>query len=384
MSGTRTRPLVKGGIPLGIAAALTVAAPTASGTSRSPAAVKPVIGQPVAAPAQPVAGKRFTVSFKVKRSDTGAPLTSGRMSGDPSVAGKIVPHRESFRGGMARLSLIVPANAAGKLLKVRLTIRAGSQSATRVANFRIRGLPKPSISIGQASILEGNTGTTTLSFHVALSAASTQTISVRYATADGTAAAPGDYAAANGTLTFAPGELAKTIPVSVVADTAVEQDEAFTVAISDPVNATIAAEAATGTIRNDDVAPRIAPGAYRGATQDGNYVFLTVLPNQTITGFRVNDLSERCEGGLTLRGGVDWSDNTFPIRGDGSFAAEGSWTGSIVVGDAEFTSWYAKLTGRFDGTTVSGTVLTTEELKYKGTPYRCTTGEVRWSATLQS
>jgi hypothetical protein len=362
----------------------TAAVPTASGTARSPAVVKPVIGQPATAPAQPLAGKRFTLSFKVKRSDTGRPLTSGKMTGAASIAGKRIRHTTSFRGGTARLSFVVPANAAGKALKVKLTITTGGRSATKVASFRVQGLPKPALLIGDAAAVEGNAGTTTLSFEVALTAANSQTVSVGYETADGTAAAAGDYATASGTLTFTPGETTKTISIGVVADTAVEQDEAFSVVLSDPVNATIARGVATGTITNDDVRPQVAAGNYRGATQDGNHVFLTVLPNQTLTGFRVNDLPEPCNGGLILRGGVDWSDNIFTIRSDGSFSAEGNWTGSVVSGDAEFTSWSAQLTGRFAGTSVSGTVVTTQELKYKGAPYRCSTGEVRWSATLQS
>jgi hypothetical protein len=382
MFATR-RNLMVLGLSGAVLAAGTAAVPTASGTARSVAVVKPVIGQPTGVPAQPLAGKRFTVSFKVKRSDTGGPLTSGKMLADPSVAGKVIRHVESFRGGTARLSFVVPANAAGKTLRVKVTITAGGRSATRIASFRARGLPKSSASIGDASGLEGNAGTTTLSFEVTLTAASRQTISVAYETADGTAAAAGDYAAATGTLTFTPGETTKTISIGVVADTAVEQDETFSVVISDPVNATIAGGVATGTITNDDVRPQVTPGNYRGATQDGNHVFLTVLPNQTLTGFRVNDLPEPCNGGLIIRGGVDWSTDIFTIRSDGSFSAQGSWTGSVVSGDAEFTSWSARLTGRFAGTSVSGTVITTEELKYKGAPYQCSSGEKTWSATLQ-
>jgi hypothetical protein len=382
MFATRRKLMVLG-LSGAVLAAGTAAVPTASGTARIAAVVKPVIGQPAGVPAQPLAGKRFTVSFKVKRSDTGGPLTSGKMLADPSVAGKVIRHVESFRGGTARLSFVVPANAAGKTLRVKVTITAGGRSATRIASFRVRGLPKPSASIGDASGLEGNAGTTTLSFEVTLTAASRQTVSVAYETADGTAAAAGDYAAATGTLTFTPGETTKTISIGVVADTAVEQDETFSVVISDPVNATIDGGVATGTITNDDVRPQVAPGNYRGATQDGNHVFLTVLPNQTLTGFRVNDLPEPCNGGLIIRGGVDWSTDIFTIRSDGSFSAQGSWSGSVVSGDAEFTSWSARLTGRFAGTSVSGTVITTEELKYKGTPYQCSSGEKKWSATLQ-
>ncbi|HLE98391.1 MAG TPA: hypothetical protein VI540_00740 [Gaiellaceae bacterium] len=100
--------------------------------------VKPVIGSPTTTPGRAIAGKRLTVSFPVTRSDNGAPLTSGTMVCAPSVRGKVIGHDESFRGGIARLSFTIPRSAQGKLLKVKLTIRLGSQATTRVASFHVR------------------------------------------------------------------------------------------------------------------------------------------------------------------------------------------------------------------------------------------------------
>lgn len=60
---------------------------------------KPMVAKPVAIPAQPVAGRPFAVSFKVTRSDTGTPFLRGRMTGNPSIAGRVVQHTESFKGG---------------------------------------------------------------------------------------------------------------------------------------------------------------------------------------------------------------------------------------------------------------------------------------------
>lgn len=104
----------------------------------APSAYKPVIGAPATTPAVAVAGKRFTVAFPVTRSDTGDPMTTGKMICDPSVSGKVVRHAESFKGGIAKLSFVVPKTAKGKLLKVKVTIKAGTKSATKVATFRVR------------------------------------------------------------------------------------------------------------------------------------------------------------------------------------------------------------------------------------------------------
>lgn len=107
-------------------------------TTAAPPVVKPVIGKPVATPAVATAGRRLTVTFPVTRSDTGARLTTGRMICDPSVAGRVLRHAESFTGGKAKLSFLVPKAAKGKLLKVKVKIVAGGQSATRIATYRIR------------------------------------------------------------------------------------------------------------------------------------------------------------------------------------------------------------------------------------------------------
>lgn len=113
----------------------------------------------------------------------------------------------------------------------------------------------PTIAITSPSPApEGNAGTTTLTFNVNLSAASGQTITVQYQTADNTATvADNDYVAIPlTTLTFLPGETNKQINVTVNGDTTVEPDETFFVNLSNPTNATISTAQGTGTILNDD------------------------------------------------------------------------------------------------------------------------------------
>ena len=53
----------------------------------------------------------------------------------------------------------------------------------------------------------------------------------------------------------------------------------------------------------------VTPGQYQGQTQNGNFVFLTVTPSRTVTGMRINDLPEQCNGGLSLTGGDDFGDS---------------------------------------------------------------------------
>jgi hypothetical protein len=112
----------------------------------------------------------------------------------------------------------------------------------------------PGISIGDATLAEGNTGTVNAQFDVTLSAASSQTITVSYATSDGTAIGGADYQASSGTLTFSPGQTVKSIIVPVTGESLVELNETFSVNLSGATNATIADAAGAGTITNDDSA----------------------------------------------------------------------------------------------------------------------------------
>src|SRR5439155_1645643 len=118
----------------------------------------------------------------------------------------------------------------------------------------------PTIAINDVTVTEGNGGTTNAIFSVTLSAASSQTITVTYATADGTATtADNDYVAASGTVTFAPGVTSQPVTVTVNGDTKFEPDETFFVNLSNPTGgATISDGQGQGTIVNDDTAPTLA------------------------------------------------------------------------------------------------------------------------------
>jgi hypothetical protein len=110
----------------------------------------------------------------------------------------------------------------------------------------------PALSIGDVTILEGNAGQANAVFTVSLLPVAGQTVTVDYATADGSAAGGTDFVAASGTLTFLAGDSSKTITVPVTGDTLDEDDETFTVNLTNAANATIADPQGQGTITDDD------------------------------------------------------------------------------------------------------------------------------------
>jgi Ca2+-binding RTX toxin-like protein len=114
--------------------------------------------------------------------------------------------------------------------------------------------PKPTISVGNISQVEGNSGTTkTYVFDVTLSNPSVEPITVKYSTENVTATAGTDYQTTTGTLTFNPLETSKTVSVEVTGDNLFELDETFKLNLSNAVNATIGTASAIGTIVNDDL-----------------------------------------------------------------------------------------------------------------------------------
>ena len=110
----------------------------------------------------------------------------------------------------------------------------------------------PSISVRDAVVVEGNSGTKQATFVVALSASTSQSVSFSFATSNGTATAGSDYIATSGALTFAPGEVEKPVVVLVNGDTVDETQETFFLDISNVQNATVSSSRGTGFINDDD------------------------------------------------------------------------------------------------------------------------------------
>ena len=119
--------------------------------------------------------------------------------------------------------------------------------------------PLPTVSIGHATVEEGEKA----EFEVRLSEASQQAVTVTYTTMDGTAEAGTDYTAASGTLTFAAGSTEETIEVQTTEDDLKESDEGFTVELSGPSGAVLGDGTGVGTIADDEAAPEVSIGDAR-------------------------------------------------------------------------------------------------------------------------
>jgi fibronectin-binding autotransporter adhesin len=109
-----------------------------------------------------------------------------------------------------------------------------------------------SMSVANASVTEGNAGTTVLNFTVSLTAPNKDPVTVNFATSPGTATPGTDYVASSGTLTIPSNVLSAQIPITINGDTLFENDETINLTLSAPVGATLSAATAVGTIIDDE------------------------------------------------------------------------------------------------------------------------------------
>ena len=120
--------------------------------------------------------------------------------------------------------------------------------------------PTYALSFGE-SRYEVAEGAGTLAVTVRLAPAAPETVTVGWATVDGTAQAPDDYAAASGTLVFAAGETTKTVSVAVVNDRRAEGAEVFGVRLSGATGAALPRPAEVEVeIADDDPRPGMPVG----------------------------------------------------------------------------------------------------------------------------
>jgi len=183
--------------------------------------------------------------------------------------------------------------------------------------------PLHALTISDVSVSEGNSGTTNAVFTVRLTDASTAPVTVNYSTASGTATAGSDYQSVSGTLTFAPGETTKTIPVPVNGDRVSEPNETFFVNLSGATNATITDGQGTGTIVDDEPLMSIrdvtVAEGNTGTRMAGFTVSLSTVSDQPVM---VNYLT--ADGSATAGSDYQSASGTLTIPA-------GSTTGTVTV-----------------------------------------------------
>ena len=241
----------------------------------------------------------------------------------------------TFAPGVTTQNVLVPivgdaVNEPVERFFVNLTDAVNATIADAQAIGTIQDNDTVTLSIGDASLTEGNSGTTSLTFTVTRTA-TVQTVTVNYATANGTATlSPADYSAQSGTLTFSAATATQTITVPIVGDVLDENNETFVVNLSGATIATIADAQGVGTILDDDAPPSLAITDSTVTEGNGgtvNAVFavsLSAASGRTVTvayatanatAIAPGDYASR-SGTLTFAAGTTTQTISVPIVGD--------------------------------------------------------------------
>lgn len=201
------------------------------------------------------------------------------------------------------------------------------------------------LSISDATVTEGNDGTTTAKFTVSLAQAATETVTVGYSTAQGTATTADFEAFTSASLSFAPGETSKVIEVLISGDLLIESNETFTVILSNPTNGIIIDDRGTGTIQNDDNPTiTIEDVSITEGNAPKNAVFTVVLSTAhvlpvtvrytTSNGTATAPSDYTAQTGVLLTIPAGSTSKTFSIPIIGNTTVEPDETFSVILSDA--------------------------------------------------
>ena len=247
------------------------------------------------------------------------------------------------------------------------TGRTGSQAGRPAC----RTCPGRRATVADASAHENTDDA--LDFVVTLDRASTLTVTVDYATSNGTATAGADYTATSGTLSFNPGDTAKTVSVPVLDDAIDDGGKTMTFTLSNASNARIADGTATGTIENSD------PLQQAWIARFGRTVASDVVAGITDRLATPRGGSEVRIAGVTLeRNGATWTESPVDEDEENIDALESERTlsahemlmqsafrlqgGNDEPGGTAWTAWgrfsSSSFEGKTDGVELSGDVTT--------------------------
>lgn len=209
-------------------------------------------------------------------------VTVSAISGSATPTGSVTVSNGAAQLGSATLSggkaaiTIAPLPPGTYTLTVAYTPTGNFTASSTTASVTFVA---PVIAASNTSSSEGN-ATTTIQVPVTLSTAMSQSVTVNYSTSDGTASAGSDYNAATGTVTFAPGQTSRSIPITILGDTQPEQDESFTVNFSNPSGAALSTPSVTVTLMNDDPFFSVNAGVAYAQASNTQLTMEILVPSQ--------------------------------------------------------------------------------------------------------
>jgi len=319
-----------------------------------------ILSEPSSGSTQPVAGFPTDVTTTVDFTTADGSAVAGQDY--LPVSGTLV-----FPPGVSVETISIPVMnngvpSAEKLFFVKLSNPHNASLARAVGIATIQPNNRV-VTIEDTTVTDADAPGTVASFVVSLSVPSSDPVTVRYATVDGTALAGVDYVAQNGTLVFPPGQASMTIAVPILSDVSDQNPdtpETFYVDLSDAENAVIARPRATGTIVDNDQFISVADtSVVADPNASVEAVFTVSLPQAPTTPVRVDFTT--ADGTATASADYQSSSGTVSI-------AAGETTATISVpirpqpGKGPDRTFHVRLSGAVNGKIqrgdATGTILT--------------------------
>lgn len=224
-----------------------------------------------------------TVTVNYATSDGSATVAHG----DYSAASGVV----TFAPGQVSKTISVTANGttlAGGTLYFYVygsaptnAVLATGQSTIYLENSAV----SPTLAVSSPSVYAATVGAATEKFTVTLGGGSVNTVTVNYATSDGSAVAGRDYTSTSGALTFPPGTTSQTVSVPVTPTTLAQANRYFYLSLTSPTNAVIMTSSGVGTIIYDNLLPYVSivsSAAVRPSTGSVNEPFTIALSQPSL------------------------------------------------------------------------------------------------------
>ena len=321
-----------------------------SGTSYTTGAVTGDCTVTASFAADPVAPATHTVSATAGTGGSISPASATVDDGEP--ASFTVTADSGY-------SIDAVSGCGGSLNGTTYTTGAVTADCTVTASF---ALTLPTLTIADASVLEGNSGTTSLTFTVTLSEQANGNVTVDYATSHGSATGGADcgtgvdYMTASDTLVVASGATSATFDVELCGDTVPEADETFTVALTNiSANATLGTATATGTLTSDDAFGRLND---TGITACGDYAYGG-------SGTHNNNVDCAAAGATATVNGTETANGLDPVPA-GQDAHYGRDTNPLTNDAADGKAGFS-----FTKLDASGAPLADQTAAYATTPWSC-------------
>ena len=209
------------------------------------------------------AGINVSIPYSYKVTNSGTVTLSGALEiDDDKIASANITCPAVPGGGLAPGTFLTCTGSytttqtdvdAGKVTNEATAtlggVTSGSDSVT--VNWQAPQGSQPDLTVSSG---EDDEDAGSFTFTVTLNPSSLQTVTVNFATSNGTARSGSDYTLTSGALRFSPGDTTRTVTVTIADDDVDESDETFNLTLSDAVNASVSTPTGTFTIRDDDTA----------------------------------------------------------------------------------------------------------------------------------